>query len=392
MGQIVRCPLVGAPCSKPILIEEKTFFLAEAEEPEDVRKRRIKAISEAIADKFKIRSALDEKGINSFTCKICEMIQICSYGIADITDNNPNVLFELGIMIALGKPTIILKRRRQKMKLILPSDLNAIEIILFTEYIDIIDPLRKVIVKLPSPEPLPSPLEDIEKIKPQIAQELKNIGGDIVKEFRESLQQAKLDTISLREEKIEIPAKLSETIRNLEKKLDDMVKLGFVTDDRTAFLRGNYYHNQGKYNDALASYNWYLELRPDDPIILNNRGSAYHELGKYKQALADFNRSLELRPDDPVTLNNRGTTYSKLGKYKQALADFNRSLELRPDDHRIIYNLACLFSLQRKANEALAYLRKAIEKNKKYREMAKTDKDFDNIRGGPRFKKLIESD
>ncbi|GAI75547.1 unnamed protein product, partial [marine sediment metagenome] len=35
MGQIMRCPLIGVPCSKPITIQEKTFFLAEAEEPED---------------------------------------------------------------------------------------------------------------------------------------------------------------------------------------------------------------------------------------------------------------------------------------------------------------------------------------------------------------------
>jgi tetratricopeptide (TPR) repeat protein len=460
MGQIVRCPLVGAPCSKPILIEEKTFFLAEAEEPEDVRKRRIKAISEAIADKFKIRSALDEKGINSFTCKICEMIQICAYGIADITDDNPNVLFELGVMIALGKPTIILKRRGQEMRLNLPSDLNAIEIVPFSEYIDIIDPFRKIIVKLPPSSPVPSPIDDIEKIKPQLAKELRKIGTDIVKEFSEILQQAKLDIISLSEEKTDIPVKLSETLSNLEEKLDDMIKLGFPTDVKTAFLRGNYYYNQGKYDDALASYNWclelrpndpntlynrgsayyklerykesladfnrFLEIRPDDPDTLYRRGSAYYKLERYKESLADFNRSLELRPDDPGTLNNRGSaygnlgkykesladfnrslelrldnpdtlcnrghTYSKLGKYKEAFADLNRSLELKPDYPAAIYNLACLFSLQSKTNEALDYLEKAIDKDKKSRKEAKTDEDFDNIRGDPRFKKLIESD
>jgi tetratricopeptide (TPR) repeat protein len=459
MGQIIRCPLIGVPCSKPIAIEEKTFFLAEVEKPEDARDRRVRAVTEAIVGGFKIRSALDEKGINAFSCKICEMIQGCAYGIADITDDNPNVLFELGIMIALGKPTIILKRREQKTKLDLPSDLNAIEIIPFTEYIDIIEPLRKLIIKLPSPLPIPSPMDDIEKIKPQIAEELKNIGNDIVEEFRNNLQKAKLDTMSLTEEKIEIPIKLSEKLRNLEEKLDDMIKLGFLTDVKTAFLRGNYYYNQGKYSDALASYNWCLVLRPDDPRTLNNRGSAYGKLGKNKEALADYDRSLELRPDDPRTLNNRGSTYGKLGKNKEALADFNRSLELRPDDPGtlnnrggtygdlgknkealtdfnrslelrpddpgtlnnrgiaygylgkykeafadfsrslelrpddpdVIYNIACLFSIQTKANEALAYLKKAIDIDKNFREDAKTDEDFANIRGDTRFKQLIES-
>jgi len=392
MGQIIRCPLVGTPCMKEIIIQEKTFFLAEAEKPEDDRKRRIQAINESIGDGYEIRSALDEKGINAFTCKICEMIQTCAYGIADITSNNPNVLFELGIMIALGKATLILLRKDQEIGLKLPSDLNAIEVIPFTEYIDTIDQLRAIVPKLPPPISPPSPIQDLEKIKPQIAEELKGIGADIVKEFRESIEEAKLDTISVSGEKKAMPTELSERLMKLEGKLEDLRGLGFITDPQTAFLRGNYYYNQGKYNEALANYSWVLKLKPDDPVTLTNRGVTYRYLERYKESLADYNRSLELRPDNPDTLTNRGITYSDLERYEESLADFNRSLELKPDDPGTIYNVACLFSLQRKTDDALAYLEKAIKSNEKYREMAKTDNDFDNIREDPRFKKLIESD
>ncbi|HEX73700.1 MAG TPA: tetratricopeptide repeat protein [Dehalococcoidia bacterium] len=424
MGQIIRCPLTGISCYKPIIIEEKSFFLAEAEKPEEDRKRRIKAINEAIEDEYKIRSALDEKGINAFTCKICEMIQTCAYGIADITQRNPNVLLELGMMIALGKPTIILSKSGEEQELKLPSDLNAIEVIPFTEYIDIIDQLREVVQKLPSPVSPLSPIQDLEKIQPQFADELRKMGADIVEEFKESMDRAKLDTILLREEKIEVPTELSERIVKLEETLKDLVRLGFTTDAGTAFLRGNFYCDQGKYEEALANYNWSLELRPDDPATLNNRGVTYAKLGRYDDALADFNRSLELttdhpntlanrgaayvkleryeealanlnrslelKPDDPATLCNRGVTYAHMERYDDALADFNRSLELRPDHTATLYNLACLFSLWRKTDEALAYLEKAISRDKKYREDAKTDKDFDNIRDDPRFKELVE--
>ena len=115
MGQIIRCPLVGIPCNKPINLKDKTFFLAEVEKPEEDKQRRRTAINTALGTKYTLRSALDEKGINAFTCKICEMIQESAYGIADISKNNPNVLFELGIMIALGKPTIILTKKSQKL-------------------------------------------------------------------------------------------------------------------------------------------------------------------------------------------------------------------------------------------------------------------------------------
>ena len=110
MGQIIRCPLIGVTCMKPITIEEKSFFLAEAEKPEDDSQWRREALTTVLEReyKYKIRSALDESDVNAFTCKICEMIQTCAYGIADISNNNPNVLLELGMMIALGKPAIIL--------------------------------------------------------------------------------------------------------------------------------------------------------------------------------------------------------------------------------------------------------------------------------------------
>jgi tetratricopeptide (TPR) repeat protein len=356
MGLITRCPLTGVPCSKSIVVEEKTLFLAEAEEPDYDRKRRRKAINEAIGNQYKIRSALDEKGVNAFTCKICEMIQTCAYGIADITQNNANVLLELGMMLALGKPTILLLKKGHEPQLRLPSDVVATEIIIFDEYIDIIDQLREIVPKLPSPVSPPSLIQDLEKMQPQFAADLRKMADNIVSEFKESVEEAKLNTVALRDEKIEVPPELSQKIAELEERLDGMVKLGFTTDARTAFLRGNYYYNQGKYQEALAAYNL----------------------------------SLELDSDDPATLCNRGTTYGELGRHEEALADYNRSLELRLDQPSTLYNLACLLSLWGKTDDAFIYLEKAINKNEKYRQMAKIDEDLDQIRDDVRFTKLTE--
>jgi tetratricopeptide (TPR) repeat protein len=424
MGLITRCPLTGVPCNKSIAVEEKALFLAEAEEPEYDRQRRKKAIKEAIGNQYKIRSALDEKGINVFTCKICEMMQTCAYGIADITQNNANVLLELGMMLALGKPTMLLLKKGHEPQLKLPSDFVATETVIFEEYLDIIDQLRELVPKLPLPVSPPSLLQDLEKMQPQFAADLRKMADDIVREFRESVEEAKLDTVALRDIKVEITPELSQKIAKLEERLDGMVKLGFTIDAKTAFLRGNYYYNQEKYHEALAAYNWSLELSPDAPAALCNRGTTYGELGRYEEALADYNRSLELGPDDadiicnrgttyfklgqyeealadynrsleirphdPTTLYNRGTTYTKLGRYGEALADYNRSLELRLDQPSTLYNVACLLSLWGKTDDALSYLEKAIEKDGKYRQMARTDKDFDNIRDDVRLKKLTE--
>ena len=144
MALMVRCPLTGESCNKSIRVSEKTFFLAEPKEPEDARNRRGQAIRLALEDKYKIRSALEERQPYAFTCKICEMIQSCVYGIADLTGELPNVVLELGMMLALGKPVIILRKKGAKEELELPSDVRAIEAIPFDEYIDIIDELQKI--------------------------------------------------------------------------------------------------------------------------------------------------------------------------------------------------------------------------------------------------------
>ena len=392
MGQIIRCPLVGTYCPKEIKIHGKSFFLAEAEKPEEDRKRRIKAISEAIGDVYIIRSALEERGINAFTCKICEMIQTCAYGMADISQKNPNVLLELGIMIALGKPTIILLKKEQTEELDLFSDLKAIEVIPFTEYLDIIDQLRDVIHKLPPSIPPHNPIEGLEKIQPEFAKEIRKVGDEIVKEFKETVAEAKLDSIPLGEERIVVSPELDERLRNLEEKLEDMSRLGFATDTKTAFFRGNHLYKQGKYEEALISYTWSLELEPNHPDTLNNRGLVYDKLERYNEALTDFNRSLELKPDEPDILNNRGTIYCHLERYDDARADYIRAIEIEPNYISPVYNLACLFSIWGKTEDALTYFQKAIDKDEKYREMAKTDKDFDKIRDNPRFKKLLGLD
>ncbi len=393
MGQIIRCPLIGVPCMIPIKIEEKSFFLAETEKPEDHRRLRGIAVREALRDQYQLKSALDEKGINAFTCKICQMIQGCAYGIADITRNNPNVLFELGIMIALGKPTMILKRRNQRLKLKLPSDLYAIEVIPFTEYVEIIPQIRKILSTLPPPPSTLNPIDYIEKLSPECADELRRQLPKTVKEFKETIEEAKLDTILVpREEKKEIPPELNEKIAKLEDTLKELTALGFPTDAKTAFLRGNYFYNLGNFKKALSNYSWSLKLDPTHRSTYYNRGATYFRLGRYKEALVDSNRTLELKPDDHDTLNNRGNAYVGLGRYKEALADYNRALEIKPEHPRTLYNLACLFSLWGKIDDALTYLEKAIDKDAKYREDAKTDPDFNNIREDPRFKKLVGID
>jgi len=163
--------------------------------------------------------------------------------------------------------------------------------------------------------------------------------------------------------------------------------------DHVAFRhRGAVHIHMKKYEDAIADFNRSLELKPGEPIAIHDRGIALKDLGEYEAALEDFNHALESMPNNPIILQNRGVNYIHMKRYEDAFNDLKKSLELEKDHARTYYDMAYLLSLWIKPDDAFVYLAKAIQLGDKYREMAKTDKDFDNIRDDPRFKKLIESD
>lgn len=119
------------------------------------------------------------------------------------------------------------------------------------------------------------------------------------------------------------------------------------------------------------------------------RGNAYYGAGQFQEALPAYDRALQLRPDDARIVHNRAVALHMLGRFEEALAGFDRALRLRPDDPDTYYSRAWVFALQAKGDQAIDDLRRAIDGDPKYREMARTDSDFDGIRDDPRFRALV---
>jgi hypothetical protein len=60
-----------------------------------------------------------------------------------------------------------------------------------------------------------------------------------------------------------------------------------------------------------------------------------------------------------------------------------------PDDATVLYNLACAESMSGHTTEALDHLRQSVAGGERFRELAKTDTDFDPIRGEPAFAEIV---
>ena len=153
--------------------------------------------------------------------------------------------------------------------------------------------------------------------------------------------------------------------------------------------RGSALYRLGRPDRALEAFDKALTLRPDHPAMLMNRGSALTGLGRHEEALQAYDQALAVRADHPETIMGRGNVLGRLGRREEALQAYDQALALRANHPSTLYNRACMFSLWEKPAEALEDLRRAIEGNSMYRQKAREDTDFDNIRDDPRFKELV---
>jgi len=87
--------------------------------------------------------------------------------------------------------------------------------------------------------------------------------------------------------------------------------------------------------------------------------------------------------------NNIAMEHYGKQEYAEAVAVLQQSNARAPGDARTLYNLACFESLAGMPTESLAHLKQSIARDASFREMAKGDGDFANVRSLPAFEKLL---
>jgi tetratricopeptide (TPR) repeat protein len=131
--------------------------------------------------------------------------------------------------------------------------------------------------------------------------------------------------------------------------------------ERILFWHGNTLDELGRYEEAIASYDKTIEIKPDDDAAWYNRGFALLNLGRYEEAIASFDKTIEIKPDNDAAWYNRGVALFKLGRLDEAIASFDKAIEFNSDLHQTWYNLGYALSNLGRYEEAIASFDKAIE-------------------------------
>jgi len=111
--------------------------------------------------------------------------------------------------------------------------------------------------------------------------------------------------------------------------------------------------------------------------------------GEYNKALNCLNLVIQTDQTDANLWDHRAFILIKLGKHDLAMKSCDKALVIDPNFYNAYYNKACAFSLKKDEIQSIINLQKAINGEPKYKELAKTDSDFDNIRESKEFQKLI---
>ncbi|MER5190117.1 MAG: tetratricopeptide repeat protein [Candidatus Nitrosocosmicus sp.] len=183
----------------------------------------------------------------------------------------------------------------------------------------------------------------------------------------------------------------------------------------------------GDYNQAIECYDKALEINPQNADSYYNKAQALSTIEKYAEAIECYDKALELESDNVNALNKKawylvnyfptrlieasetikkaigldptnnnimhtyGYTLDKLKTYEEAIVVYEHIIKQKPLFSNVWYDCArSKIKLNDKNIHSCIYnLQKAIDLNPAYKEKAKDEIDFQDIKNNPDFKKIL---
>jgi len=120
-----------------------------------------------------------------------------------------------------------------------------------------------------------------------------------------------------------------------------------VVDDNPRFAvihlnLGTALAREGRYEEALQSYDRAAALVPGWPDAAFNRGNLFYRTGRFADAVAEYDSVLVQEPDDWETYLNRGNALAALGRTEEAARSYQRASDLNTTTGRPLVGLGVL--------------------------------------------------
>jgi Flp pilus assembly protein TadD len=124
-------------------------------------------------------------------------------------------------------------------------------------------------------------------------------------------------------------------------------------DWRFYYVRGIAYERNKEWPKAEVDFIRALELRPDQPQVLNYLGYSWVDQGlNLVPALEMIEKAVEAAPNDGYIVDSLGWAFYRLGRYDEAVEALERAVRLRPNDPEINDHLGDAYWRQGRKLEA----------------------------------------
>ncbi|MGH4118764.1 tetratricopeptide repeat protein [Clostridium sp.] len=167
-------------------------------------------------------------------------------------------------------------------------------------------------------------------------------------------------------------------LQTAQKQLQDKYEKGY-----NAFFKGDY-------KTAIKLENEVIHESPDFYKAYNLKGIALCYSGDFKNGMANIDKSLSMKSDFGYALFNKGLAYELYGYYDNALLWYNKDLQVE-NYVWTYYGISSIYGRRGDVSNTIKYLKIAISLNPGIKEMAKTEKDFNNVKNYDEFQSLIKS-
>ncbi|WP_052288669.1 tetratricopeptide repeat protein [Leptolyngbya iicbica] len=134
-----------------------------------------------------------------------------------------------------------------------------------------------------------------------------------------------------------------------------------VCEAESLYLQGNVLYKLRRYEEAIASYECAVKIKPDYHETWYNCGLALHNLGRYEEAIASYERTADIEPDNHYAWYGRSLALYNLRRYEEAIASYERAVDIEPDNHYAWYGRGLALYNLRRYEEAIASYERTVD-------------------------------
>lgn len=304
-------------------------------------------------------SFYDNHSPEEFDRRLRKLIYQSNVMVANIDDLNPNVVYEVGVAIGLGKPVILVVGKARLGDL--PSMMRA----------------RACVV-----------LDDAESA---LEAEYYDRARDHIRKFVDAALRGSYIERRFQQHTHVILGSALPTVPSRSSgctSSKDLRGAGIAAYELGAFAEAIELLSKAL-RDGDRHYDTYFYLA--DAHFLRGEGlpEGQERAQEYMSMQSVSKEGYDAHPEHLVIAKSYGLACLKVGNLLQAESVFQALLRQQPDYTVARYNLACVYAVQRSRSMMMQTLRQVFESNPEFRFLARLDSDFDAYWNDELFQRLL---